>query len=489
MKNEEKVTGDRISRSSNNSNSSKNNSRIVPVPAAAAVNDDDDGGGDDESLQKAARAVKESDILVLVTGAGFSADSGLAVYDDIGKIDTYQAMGLDYSDISQPKWIEEDPGLFYGFWGQCFNDYRTTNPHDGYQILRGWKDEKNNTEKRILSSSSSSSTISVAKEIRSRIKNKYRLRRPFDDDETVDMTPYLVDHNRDDGEDGDPTSKSIAGAFYAFTSNVDGHHYDVFEACEINECHGNIELWQCTDRYNCDSGMWRAPVNHSFVVDKDKMYAPEFVNKPNDSTKANTAVGDDDDINKDAERRQQSTPIDDDDDRPARLGSVKTKTGKRSNLLQNLPPGLDQKGWAVSESDFGTESIVGNWPRCGHCGSLARPSILMFGDVGCKGDMAQQKRWELWREAVLNLTKASTEKLKICIVEIGCGLNVQTGRETTEKMLEDVLKRDGNVTLVRINPDSPEGTKDSVAEDFTIPVRLKGLEAIRRIDKINKTTR
>ena len=216
------------------------------------------------------------------------------------------------------------------------------------------------------------------------------------------------------------------------------------------------------------------------------MYAPEFVTKSTDSTKANTAV-EYDDVDNDEERPQQATPIDDDGLCPARLGNVKTKTGKRLNLLQNLPPGLDRKGWAVSKSDFGTESIVGNWPRCGHCGSLARPSILMFGDVGCKGDLAQQKRWELWREAVLDLTKASTEKLKVCIVEIGCGLNVQTGRKTSEKMLEEVLKRDGDVKLVRINPDSPEGTKDSVAEDFTIPVRSKGLEALRQIDEINKS--
>jgi hypothetical protein len=36
--------------------------------------------------------------------------------------------------------LEADPSLFYGFWGACFNDYRRTAPHEGYGIIKNWRD-------------------------------------------------------------------------------------------------------------------------------------------------------------------------------------------------------------------------------------------------------------------------------------------------------------------------------------------------------------
>ena len=98
----------------------------------------------DWSIQcaRAAKAIDEADVLLLATGAGWSADSGLSVYKDIAKIKAYHDKNLDYADICNPKWIEEDPALFYGFWGGCFNDYRDTEPHDGYYIIRRWVKER-----------------------------------------------------------------------------------------------------------------------------------------------------------------------------------------------------------------------------------------------------------------------------------------------------------------------------------------------------------
>ena len=74
-------------------------------------------------------------------GAGFSADSGLAVYDDVAKagnwicsvpihtwtqlqVKAYAERELDYMDLCDPKLVYREPPLFWGFWGQCFNDYR-----------------------------------------------------------------------------------------------------------------------------------------------------------------------------------------------------------------------------------------------------------------------------------------------------------------------------------------------------------------------------
>ena len=43
-----------------------------------------------------------------------------------------------------------------------------------------------------------------------------------------------------------------AGSFFLFTSNVDAHSFDHFEAHEIRECHGNVELWQCAATFEFD---------------------------------------------------------------------------------------------------------------------------------------------------------------------------------------------------------------------------------------------
>ena len=90
---------------------------------------------------QAAVKIAEADFILIATGAGFSADSGLAVYKDIADIPAYHEQHLDYHDLCQPHWLAQGdesnvsevggkqisgPDLFYGFWGSCFNDYRDT---------------------------------------------------------------------------------------------------------------------------------------------------------------------------------------------------------------------------------------------------------------------------------------------------------------------------------------------------------------------------
>ena len=53
-------------------------------------------------------------VLLLATGAGWSADSGLAVYRDIADVPAYHELGLTYRDICQPRWLSHDPELFFG---------------------------------------------------------------------------------------------------------------------------------------------------------------------------------------------------------------------------------------------------------------------------------------------------------------------------------------------------------------------------------------
>merc|ERR550532_1269702 len=92
----------------------------------------------DSTCAEAARLIGRADVLLLCTGAGFSADSGLAIYADVAKIPVYARRKLEYSDICVPHWLRTEPELFWGFWGQCYNDYRDTAPHEGYAIIDSW---------------------------------------------------------------------------------------------------------------------------------------------------------------------------------------------------------------------------------------------------------------------------------------------------------------------------------------------------------------
>lgn len=385
----------------------------------------------EEQCEKAARALKGADVLLVVAGAGHSADSGLAVYGDVAKVKAYQKRGMEYPDVSQPAMINRDPELYFGFWGQSFNDYRETKPHEGYAIIASWRKDKCGR--------------ATAMEIQDASNKRVELQNPFEDEEVQRSTPFRVEN--------DP-----AGAFHVFTSNVDAHFYDYFGAHEINSCHGNIELWQCSSR-DCPSGIWRAPLEHKFCVDTTTMLAPELV-------KDIHCVGDFED-----------TPMSPGAEEPAAIGQVKG-TGTRTNILVGMPPGVDKKGWRL---DKGT-----NWPKCGLCGSLARPSIFCFGDFGWKFDKSEELRWEIWKESVLDVCGRQGSTTSVCILEIGCGVNVQTCRSTSEQLLEDVLEKGGKPQLIRINPDSPRAPRGSVAEKHTIPVGSRGLRALQKIDALYK---
>ena len=83
------------------------------------------------------------------------------------------------------------------------------------------------------------------------------------------------------------------GAFFSYTSNVDAHFYDVLDAGEIRECHGNVELYQCGGRRvvvedeeegekvlymskKCSRSVWRAPSNLApYAVSTETMLAED----------------------------------------------------------------------------------------------------------------------------------------------------------------------------------------------------------------------
>ena len=103
-------------------------------------------------------------------------------------------------------------------------------------------------------------------------------------------------------------------------------------------------------------------------------------------------------------------------------------------------------------------------PRCPHCGALARPNVLMFGDYGWSGDRhdAARDRLDDWLAATR----------KPVVIEIGAGSDIATVRRFSEQVV-----RRHRGALVRINPREfklPAGVGQGLA--------LGALQALTRID-------
>jgi len=95
----------------------------------------------EDSCLRAAVAISDADIMLFAHGAGMSADSGLPVFNDIAKFEAYLKMKLTYMDICSPEWLHNDPEIFFGFWGKCYNEYMAVTPNTGYFIVKKWKDQ------------------------------------------------------------------------------------------------------------------------------------------------------------------------------------------------------------------------------------------------------------------------------------------------------------------------------------------------------------
>lgn len=394
--------------------------------------------GIETACATAARLIQQADVLLLCTGAGFSADSGLAIYADVAKVAAYKSRELEYHDICHPKWLFSEPELFWGFWGQCYNDYRDTAPHPGYEIIDRWADKWFRHSQ-------------TAEDVRTILAG----RKGQSDDV---KPPYIVaDH---------------AGAFFVFTSNVDAHHFDWFRACEIRECHGNTELYQCAGNPENDDrpcpAVWRAPLDFRFQVDKTTMLAPKA--RSAKGAEAPTAAASD------------TATAAGEADAP-RVGRIRGSA--RTTTLRYMPSSPDGLPSTADATGFAQ-----NHPTCPGCGGLARPAILMFGDGSWLDDDSQAERWSDWAEGARTLAErrnSGPTPLRVVLLEIGAGNNVTTVRSTAERELKKFLNSGADAKLVRINPDFPLGD----GEDFSptgcnaarvVSVMGRGLPCLQLID-------
>jgi len=151
-----------------------------------------------------------------------------------------------------------------------------------------------------------------------------------------------------------------------------------------------------------------------------------------------------------------------------------------------MPATTNPYQWRTTTTTPGSEDATktDNWPKCAKCHSLARPAILMFQDTDWLPDQAQEERWSLWVHSILKLCKKNNKKhnLKVCILEIGCGMNVPTCRVESERLADSILEHGGKVQLIRINPDFPLTSFLDAPDDAIIPIMSRGLQAIEKMD-------
>lgn len=119
----------------------------------------------------------------------------------------------------------------------------------------------------------------------------------------------------------------------------------------------------------------------------------------------------------------------------------------------------------VDESAFRAANPL---PRCRHCGGMARPNILMFGDGSWVADRshAQHDRLSQW---LRELEKMSA---RLTIIELGAGTAIPTVRCTSES----VAKRLGG-NLIRINP------RETGVPEGGFGIRMGALEGIQKIEE------
>ena len=105
--------------------------------------------------QRAARIINEAEVFVITSGAGMGVDSGLPDFrGDQGfwqAYPPYARLRVSFIDCANPEHFQRDPAFGWGFYGHRTNLYRSTLPHEGFQIIRRWI-ERNSADYFVVTS-------------------------------------------------------------------------------------------------------------------------------------------------------------------------------------------------------------------------------------------------------------------------------------------------------------------------------------------------
>lgn len=136
------------------------------------------------------------------------------------------------------------------------------------------------------------------------------------------------------------------------------------------------------------------------------------------------------------------------------------------HYLQCLIPCCDDIWFCDEEIPVDYETMRAlRVPRCRHCGAVARPNILMFGDWGWIS-----KRSDVQRSLFYSFLERHRDK-KMLVIEVGAGKAIPTIRRISE-----MIGSSYRAIVIRINPREPEIDLPHIS------VKDTALKAIKKID-------
>lgn len=96
-------------------------------------------------LNYAVELIQKADGLLITAGAGMSVDSGLPDFRSVGGFwnayPPFKEMGLEFHQVANPNFYLTHSEQAYWFFAHRLVQYRQTEPHQGYQILKRWADK------------------------------------------------------------------------------------------------------------------------------------------------------------------------------------------------------------------------------------------------------------------------------------------------------------------------------------------------------------
>lgn len=92
-------------------------------------------------MQQAVAWLREADGLLVTAGPGMGVDSGLPDFrGNAGLWRVYSAIvkAKGFQSIANPRALELEPELAWGFYGHCLRLYREFECHPSFAVLKGW---------------------------------------------------------------------------------------------------------------------------------------------------------------------------------------------------------------------------------------------------------------------------------------------------------------------------------------------------------------
>jgi NAD-dependent SIR2 family protein deacetylase len=450
------------------------------------------GGGDADAsapccYQRAARALHDADYLLILAGAGMSADSGLGTYE------TMPSRYREFCDSARlcaaPTSSREE---FQAFWHSFALQYASTKPHKGYAILDKWCHGQK--LKRLSSSSKRNNlTTNQNQKLSSGGSGGGSSSTNSNDDTTADVADANAAF-----VNADKNAFIEDHKWWVYTSNVDGHfrRFPSFRCQRRNGdatatasasggCYSSLnyknynnvcEIHGCAGEFRCSCGM--GYFDREGFPRMGDLWAQ---------------------WNEGVEERI----------RPSPLCKVRTETLEELSERQ-------QQQFASSSSRNNNHQDDNRLPPCKDCGSLPlRPNVLLFNDTDenvlapIQHHRNRYQEWEARVESSICDPKSTNgnDNLNFVLVELGCGTNVPAVRNESEEVLGDTLdglllssdspssetttetttsveseRSKGSVTLIRINP-KDAGIKDKRLLPHVVSIYETSLRALNNIDK------